>query len=48
VEPEGRGYPLDQIELFCEVHLRGELGLGDGDPIAVRLSDVGFDSRSGV
>jgi CTP-dependent riboflavin kinase len=41
VEPEGRGYPLDQIELFCEVHLRGELGLGDGDPIAVRLSDVG-------
>jgi CTP-dependent riboflavin kinase len=40
VEPEGRGYPLDHIELFCEVHLRGELGLGDGDPIAVWLSDV--------
>jgi CTP-dependent riboflavin kinase len=40
VEPGERGYPPDQIELFAEVHLRTELGLGDGDPIAVRLSDV--------
>jgi len=29
----------DQIELFCEVHLRAELGLDDGDPIAVWLND---------
>jgi CTP-dependent riboflavin kinase len=40
IEPGGRGYPPDQIELFCEVHLREELGLGDGDPIAVRLTDL--------
>jgi CTP-dependent riboflavin kinase len=36
VEPGGRGYPPDQIELFCEAHLRAELGLDDGDLIAVR------------
>jgi CTP-dependent riboflavin kinase len=41
VEPAGRGYPPDQIELFCEVHLRMELGLEDGDPIAVRLDERG-------
>jgi CTP-dependent riboflavin kinase len=40
VEPAGRGYPPDQIELFCETHLRGELRLRDGDPIAVWLSDA--------
>ena len=39
VEPGEYGYPSDQIELFCEVHLRKELGLGDGDAIAVWLSD---------
>jgi CTP-dependent riboflavin kinase len=39
VEPGGRGYPPDQIELFCEAHLRAELGLDDGDLIAVWLSD---------
>jgi CTP-dependent riboflavin kinase len=48
VEPGERGYPPDQVELFCEVHLRGELDLGDGDPIAVWLSDVGLDPRSCV
>ena len=37
VEPGGRGYPRDQIELFCEAHLRVELGLDDGDAIAVWL-----------
>lgn len=37
-EPAGPGYPADQIELFSDVHLRGALGLGDGDPIAVALS----------
>jgi CTP-dependent riboflavin kinase len=40
VEPGQRGYPPDQIELFCEVHLRTELGLGDGDGIAIWLGDV--------
>jgi CTP-dependent riboflavin kinase len=39
VEPGGRGYPPDQIELFCEAHLRAELGVDDGDLIAVWLSD---------
>jgi CTP-dependent riboflavin kinase len=27
------GYPADQVELVCEVHLRDTLGLSDGDPI---------------
>ena len=40
VERGGPGYPPEQIELFCEAHLRRELGLGDGDPIAVLISDV--------
>jgi CTP-dependent riboflavin kinase len=39
VEPGGRGYPPDQIELFCEAHLRAELCLDDGDLIAVCLND---------
>ena len=38
-EPGERGYPLDLIELFCEAHLRAELGLDDGDLIAVWLND---------
>jgi CTP-dependent riboflavin kinase len=37
VEPGEPGYPPDQIELFCEAHLRAELGLDDGDPIAIWL-----------
>jgi CTP-dependent riboflavin kinase len=37
VEPGERGYPPDQIELFCEAHLRSELGVNDGDVIDVRL-----------
>jgi CTP-dependent riboflavin kinase len=40
VEPGERGYPPDQIELFCEAHLRTELGLSDGDRVAVCLSEV--------
>ena len=40
VESGERGYPPNQIELFCEVHLRRELGLGDGDPIELRLSEA--------
>jgi CTP-dependent riboflavin kinase len=39
VEPGRRGYPPDQIELFCGAHLRAELGLDDGDPIAVWLNE---------
>jgi len=37
VEAGERGYPRDQIELFCEAHLRTGLGLEDGDLIDVRL-----------
>jgi CTP-dependent riboflavin kinase len=40
VEPGEPGYPPDQIELFCETHPRTELGLGDGDPISIRLDDA--------
>jgi CTP-dependent riboflavin kinase len=39
-ERAGRGYPADQVELFCEVHLRQTLGLDDGDPITVTLVEV--------
>lgn len=39
IEPGEGGYPPDLIELFCEVHLRAELRLDDGDPIAVWLDD---------
>jgi CTP-dependent riboflavin kinase len=39
-EPGEPGYPPDQIELFSEVHLRTTLGLGDGELIAVSMSDV--------
>ena len=28
------GYPADQVELVCEVHLRTTLGLTDGDTIS--------------
>jgi CTP-dependent riboflavin kinase len=34
------GYPSDQVELFSEVHLRGVLGLTDGDTVAVRVRDL--------
>jgi CTP-dependent riboflavin kinase len=40
VEPGAHGYPPDQIELFSETHLRTELGLCDGDRVAVRLTDA--------
>jgi CTP-dependent riboflavin kinase len=39
VEPGERGYPPDQIELFCEAHLRAELSLNDGDVVAIWLND---------
>jgi CTP-dependent riboflavin kinase len=39
VERGELGYPPDQIELFCEAHLRAELDLDDGDLIAVWLND---------
>jgi CTP-dependent riboflavin kinase len=37
VEPEGMGYPVDQIELFSEAHLRSELGLRDCDAIEIAI-----------
>ena len=36
-EPDGPGYPPDQIELLSEVHLRSALGLADGDAVAVAI-----------
>ena len=39
LEPEGPGYPPDQVELLSETHLRDALELADGDPIAVSLRD---------
>ena len=39
-EPGDPGYPSDQVELFSEVHLRGALGLTDGDTVAVRVRDL--------
>jgi CTP-dependent riboflavin kinase len=38
VEPEGMGYPADQIELFSEAHLRSELGLDDGAAIEIEIT----------
>lgn len=37
-EPGDPGYPSDQVEIFCEVHLRDALGLVDGDTVAVRVN----------
>lgn len=31
------GYPVNQIELLCEVHLRRALGLRDGDSITLSV-----------
>jgi CTP-dependent riboflavin kinase len=36
-EPEGPGYPPDQIELLSGTHLRSALGLADGDRIEIRF-----------
>jgi CTP-dependent riboflavin kinase len=36
-EPGGPGYPVDQVELICEAHLRRELGLADGDTITFSI-----------
>jgi CTP-dependent riboflavin kinase len=46
LEPGESEYPRDQLELFCEVHLRDLLGLRDGDPVAVRLNSSGSASPS--
>jgi CTP-dependent riboflavin kinase len=37
-EPVAPGYPADQVELICETHLRGALGLVDGDEISFSVS----------
>jgi CTP-dependent riboflavin kinase len=41
VEPEGPGYPVDQIELLSDTHLRSALGLADGEAITVSLGGAG-------
>ena len=37
-EPDGIGYPPDQIELLSETHLRSALGLADGDRIEIAVA----------
>lgn len=37
-EPDGLGYPPDQIELLSDTHLRGALGLADGDRIELAVA----------
>lgn len=39
VVPEVAGYPEDQIELVSGRHLRSQLGLSEGDRVAVHLAD---------
>jgi len=39
IEPEGPGYPPDQIEVLSDTHLRTTLGLADGNAITVMLRD---------
>lgn len=31
------GYPVDQVELICETHLRQTLGLADGDTVGFEI-----------
>lgn len=37
-EPDGLGYPPDQIELLSDTHLRSALGLADGDRIEIAVA----------
>ena len=37
-EPDGIGYPPDQIELLSETHLRSARGLADGDRIEIAVA----------
>ncbi len=39
MQAEERGYPSELVELICEVHLRGTLGLTDGDQISFSVLD---------
>lgn len=41
------GYPPDQVELICEVHLRDELSLRDGDSLGFEVLDGNLASGSG-
>jgi len=36
-EPDGRGYPPDQLEVLSDTHLRSALGLADGDRIEIAV-----------
>jgi CTP-dependent riboflavin kinase len=44
--PHVPGYPADQVEVLAAACVRTELGLGDGDPVTLRL--IGVASRSTV
>jgi CTP-dependent riboflavin kinase len=37
-EPNGRGYPPEQIELLSDTHLRSALGLADGDRVEIEFA----------
>jgi CTP-dependent riboflavin kinase len=37
-EPDGLGYPPDQIELLSDTHLRSALGLADGGLIEIAVA----------
>jgi CTP-dependent riboflavin kinase len=41
VLPRVASYDPGQVEIIAPVHLRGALGLVDGDPVAVRAAAVG-------
>lgn len=36
-EADEPGYPEDQLEIICEVHLRSELAMADGDSLTLTL-----------
>lgn len=41
VVPKVSGYDPGQVEIIAPIHLRGALGLRDGDPVTVRAEPVG-------
>jgi CTP-dependent riboflavin kinase len=44
--PHVPGYPADQVEVLSAVCLRRELGVGDGDPVTLRLVHISSPARS--
>jgi len=40
MQAEEDGYPLEQIEMMSDVHLRGALSLDDGDELQSSIADL--------